>query len=125
MENNELYSRLNILCDELKVKNLNYNSLGKEVSGLKNELKDIFDKLNIDKYEGDNFKISVTKIDKSGLDEIRTIDYLKNNGLEKYIKVKEYIDPNELIIASQKGELKLEDLAPFRVEKIEKRVNIN
>lgn len=124
MENEELYKRLDVLCAELKDNNINYNSIGKVVSSQKNELKEIFEKLNINKYDGDNFSISITNIDKTTLDEVRTIDYLKKNGLEKYIKVKEYIDPNELIVASQKGELKVEDLQQFMVEKIEKRINI-
>lgn len=125
MENKELlYSRLDTLCDDLKDKNLNFNNVKKEVENLKTELKEIFDKLNISEYEGKNSKIHITEIDNSYLDEIRTIEYLKKNGLDKYIKVKEYIDPNELIVASQKGELKVEDLAPFRIEKFEKRVII-
>ena len=119
------------LLKELKEISLVYRDLNKKSKEIDKELderkikiKDILQKLNTNQFKDDEIKITLSTYDKSYLDEGSTIKYLKNNGLEKYVKQKEYFEPEELIVAANNGELNIEDLAKFKVEKFETRLTI-
>ena len=116
--------RLTDIGLKLKQKNLEYLAIKKEVDSFKEEAKSLLDTLEISEFGDENFNLKLTLIEKPQMNENAVIEYLKNNGLDKYIRVKEYIDPDELIIAAQRGELKVEDLQPFMSVKVEKRLNI-
>lgn len=126
MEENQelLYSRLKEIGVEYKNNKKEEKRYKDLASSQNNEIKDILEKLNINNFEDENFKVSITKIDKSSLDETLVLKYLKEHGLEKYIRTKEYFEPDDLVIASNNGDLNIEDLSSFKIEKFETRLNI-
>lgn len=102
-----------------------YKQLEKQIKSEKETVKSLCIDLKYDSYESKcGKKISITHVDKSFLDEFKTLEWLRNNGLEKYIKTKEYFDEAELAMAIVNQEIKAEDLAPFTVQKEELRLNI-
>lgn len=120
----ELYAQLKKVGAEYK-ENKKEEKVYKDLATKQNnKIKEILTKLNIDKFEDENFKVSLTTIDKSYLDETLVLKYLKEHNLEKYIRTKEYFEPDDLIIASNNGEINIEDLSPMRIEKFETRLNI-
>ena len=91
----------------------------------KEEIKSIFDELDIKSYEYDNIKVSISEIEKTSFIEPLVINYLKQHNLEHLIKTKEYIDEADILMSASKGEINVVDLEPFTQTKIEKRININ
>lgn len=90
----------------------------------KQEVKDIFEELDIQNYEVDNVKINVQNVEKVSLTEPLLIEYLKAHGLTNLVKTKEYIDENEILMAVSKGLIPAVDIDPFTNVKIEKRLTI-
>lgn len=115
---------LKILCNSLKSNYSEYKKLEKIVSEQKAKVKELFQKSGKTLYEDSDCKISQTSIDKSYLDEYRTINYLKEKGLTQYVHTKEFFDETELLMATSNNEIPLKDLAEFKVEKTETRINI-
>lgn len=125
MEENEiLLKRLKEISLEYRELNKTSKEYNKKLDERKVEIKDILGKLDKSDFKDDDIKITLTTIDKSYLEELPTIKYLKSKGLDKYIRQKEYFEPDELIIAANNGELNLEELAQFKVEKTEQRLTI-
>lgn len=102
-----------------------YKSMEKIIKSEKDIVKSLCIDLKLDTFESrSGKKISITHIDKSFLDPAMTIEWLKNNGFEKYVKTKEYFDEAEIAMAIVNDEIKAQDLAPFTVAKEELRLNI-
>lgn len=96
----------------------------KESESYKEEIKTIFDELNITSFEHANIKVNVQEIEKNSFIEPLVINYLRQNNLEHLIKTKEYIDEADILMAASKGELNILDLEPFTSTKIEKRITV-
>ena len=101
-----------------------YSSLDKVMKENKATVKSLCVELGFDSYEAHGKKITISHVDKSFLDIAPTIEWLKQNGFEKYVKTREYFDEAELAMAIVNNEIKAEDLAPFTVSKEELRLNI-
>lgn len=120
----ELYAQLKKVGAEYK-QNKKEEKVYKDLTSKQNtEIKEILTKLGIDNFEDENFKVSISTIDKSYLDETLVLKYLREHNLEKYIRTREYFEPDDLVIASNNGEINLEDLSSMKIEKIETRLNI-
>ena len=101
-----------------------YKALDKQVKENKDIIKSLCLDMKLDSYEAHGKKVSISHVDKSYLDIGPTIEYLKKNGLEKFVKTREYFDEAELAMAIVNNEIKAEDLAQFTVQKEEIRLNI-
>ena len=102
-----------------------YKRLSSLVTTYKDTAKDLCKQLNVTEFTSTNGgKVSLTSIDKSFLDPARTIEWLKQNGYERFIKTKEYFDDAEIAMAIINNELDATALAQFQVEKTEYRLNI-
>ena len=120
----QLYTKLKNIAKDYRESKKQENALISENKKKSNEIKSILEELELDNFQDEDLKVSITVIDKSYLDETPLLKYLKDNNLEKYIRTKEYFEPDDLIIASNNGELNLEDIAKFKIEKTEKRLNV-
>lgn len=96
----------------------------KESDSYKEEIKNIFEELNIKDFTVNNIKVSVQNIEKTSFIEPLVIDYLKQHGLDYLIKTKEYIDEADILMAASKNEINVVDLEPFTNTKIEKRITV-
>ena len=101
-----------------------YKALESVMKQNKDTVKSLCIELGLDSYEAHGKKVTISHVDKSYLDIGPTIEYLKKNGLEKFVKTKEYFDEAELAMAIVNNEIKAEDLAQFTVQKEEVRLNI-
>lgn len=114
--------------DELLPKFYNINEVAKsskkECDSYKDEIKNIFDELDINSYEFDNIKVTVQNIEKTSFIEPLVINYLREHNLEHLIKTKEYIDEADILMAASNGQLNVLDLEQFTSTKIEKRINV-
>lgn len=125
MENKEeSLAKLKALSLEYRELNKQSKEFEKQLDEKKKVIKELLGELNLEEFKDDDIKVKLTTYDKSYLEEGSTIKFLKANGLDKYVKQKEYFEPDELIIAANNGELKLEDLVQFKVEKTEQRLTI-
>lgn len=120
----DLYAKLKDVGNAYRENKKTYNALEKETDKQKAEIKEILSQLEVDNFKDDDIKITITTIDKSYLDNELTLKYLKEHGLEKYIRTKEYFEPDDLIIASNNGELDLTEISQFKVEKTETRLTV-
>lgn len=97
----------------------------KRVKEYKDEIKQLFQDLNILEYTASNGnRVSMTVVDKTSIDEFALMNYLKENGLTQFIHTKEYIDENEIAYAVAQGNINAADLAPMQVPKTEYRLNM-
>lgn len=79
---------------------------------------------NLFGYKDDNVWINMIQADRSTLEEKPILDYLKAQGLTKYIHTKEYFDVDELYYAATKNLIDLKVLNEHRIIKIENRLNV-
>ena len=124
MQETEFKQKLDELIPKFYDINENFKSSKKESESYKNEIKAIFDELNIKCYECFGLKVTVQEIEKVSFIEPLVINYLREHNLGHLIKTKEYIDEADILMAASKGELDVIDLEPFTSTKIEKRINI-
>lgn len=96
----------------------------KESDSYKEEIKNIFEELNIKDFTVNNIKVSVQDIEKTSFIEPLVIDYLKQHGLDYLVKTKEYIDEADILMAASRNEINVVDLEPFTNTKIEKRITV-
>lgn len=96
----------------------------KESDSYKEEIKNIFEELNIKDFTVNNIKVAVQNIEKTSFIEPLVIDYLKQHGLDYLVKTKEYIDEADILMAASKNEINVVDLEPFTNTKIEKRITV-
>lgn len=97
----------------------------KRVKEYKDEIKQLFQDLNILEYTASNGnRVSMTVVDKTSIDEFALMNYLKEKGLTQFIHTKEYIDENEIAYAVAQGNINAADLAPMQVPKTEYRLNM-
>lgn len=96
----------------------------KESDSYKEEIKNIFEELNIKDFTVNNIKVSVQDIEKTSFIEPLVIDYLKQHGLDNLVKTKEYIDEADILMAASRNEINVVDLEPFTNTKIEKRITV-
>lgn len=89
----------------------------------KQEVKDIFEELDIQNYEVEGIKVSVQDIEKVTFEPL-LIEYLKSHNLNNLVKTKEYVDDAEILMAVSKGLISATDIEPFLNTKIEKRLTI-
>lgn len=123
-EQNEL-KKLEECVDKVGELNDTYKTLGKQLTENKDTIRTLLSKLKYDDYTSPNgTRVTTSTIDKSYLDEELVLNYLREHGLEKFIKTKEFFDQTEIAMAIANNEIAAEDLAPFRVEKVEVRLNI-
>ena len=125
MQEEKFKEKLNEIIPKFFVLNEIAKSSKKESESYKEEIKSIFDELDIKSYEYDNIKVSISEIEKTSFIEPLVINYLKQHNLEHLIRTKEYIDEADILMAASKGEIDVVDLEPFTQTKIEKRININ
>lgn len=111
--------------DKVGELNETYKSMGKQITENKDIIKELLTELNMNDFTSPSgVHVTTTTIDKSFLDEQLVLTYLKEHGFEKYIKTKEFFDQTEIAMAVANNEIPAADLAPFRVEKTEVRLNI-
>ena len=113
--NDEL--RLQQLCSNLSNNNKQKKSLEKEINNDKEEATKLMTKLGLESFTYGDSSIKMTVLDKSYLNEEAVLKYLRDKGLEKYIKTKEYFDPSEIIMASAHGEINIAELQQFKIKK--------
>lgn len=119
-------SQINLkdLCYEMKEINSQKKALDKKLEGLKDEFKKYAANNNIDKFEDEFVKVTLTTVDKSFIRSEEAIEYLKQHKLERYVHTKEYINDDELIMAVTRKEINTAEFSQFIEEKTEKRINI-
>lgn len=120
--NNQI--NLKDLCYEMKEINSQKKALDKKLEGLKDEFKKYAANNNIDKFEDEFVKVTLTTVDKSFIRSEEAIEYLKQHKLERYVHTKEYINDDELIMAVTRKEINTAEFSQFIEEKTEKRINI-
>lgn len=120
----EFKNRLDDILPKLYEQNEVQKSSKKEVDSYKDEVKALFEELNIKEYSVDGIKVSITEVEKSSLKEALVIEYLKSKGLNHLVKTKEYIDESEILMAASRNEFDALDLEPFMNVEIQKRINI-
>lgn len=112
------------LCYKMKEINAQKKALDKELDGLKDKFKEYAANNNIDKFEDEFVKVTLTTVDKSFIRSEEAIEYLKQHKLGRYVHTKEYINDDELIMAVTRKEINTAEFSQFIEEKIEKRINI-
>ena len=123
-EQNDL-KKLEEYVDKVGELNDTYRTLGKQLTENKDTIKALLSKFKYDDYTSPNgTRVTTSTVDKSYLDEQLVLNYLREHGFDKYIKTKEFFDQTEIAMAIANNEIAVEDLAPFRVEKTEVRLNI-
>lgn len=111
--------------DKVGELNETYKNMGKQITENKDIIKNLLSELNMNDFTSPSgVHVTTTTIDKSFLDEQLVLTYLKEHGFENYIKTKEFFDQTEIAMAVANNEIPAADLAPFRVEKTEIRLNI-
>ena len=111
----EMY--LTAYADKYKEKNNELKKLESEVDEYKQNIKTALSKLGITEFKTATTKLTRVVVDKSFLDPEPTLKFLKDNGLQEYVKTKEYFDDAELVYAIQNDKLDAAKLAPFMVKK--------
>ena len=104
---------------EYKEKNTLKNSLDKECKVLNTKIKDTMSELGLKNFIDGDLSVTISETDKSSLDELKVIEYLKQKKLTEFIHTKEYIDMDEILYQAQNGNIPLEDLQPFVVKNIQ------
>ena len=120
----EAYAKLKELVVELKTTNNQANELSKKANALKTTAKALMNDIGTDTFEENGVTLSLSKIDKSFLDETKTLEFLKSTGNEELVHTREYFDTTEILGKVQRGEINAEDLIPLKVDKFEIRLNI-
>ena len=101
-----------------------YKSIENELNLLKDMVKSRFSDLGIAKFVSDDgISLSISKSTKTKFDEDLLIGYLKGVGVPDVIKTKEYVDMNVLEDALYHGDVKAEDLAPYKKDTVVERLN--
>lgn len=124
MKNEIFESRLKEIIPELYKVDKIVKDNKQFLDSYKQEVKDIFEELNIQNYELDNIKVTVQDVEKVSLIEPLLIEYLKAHNLSNLVKTKEYIDESEILMAVSKGLISATDIDPFTKVKVEKRLTI-
>lgn len=123
-DKNRATDELRVICKTIRDENRQVNNMSKTLEEKKKKVKEILGMLELNEFEYEGVKLTITEVEKSKLDEFQTIQYLKENGLNQYVKTREYFDEAELIIAAQEGLLNLKSLEQFIIHKKEIRLNI-
>jgi len=108
----------------MKESNLKKKEFTNKLDLQKERFKELADILGVNEYHDEFVKVTITEIDKSFLREDETLDYLRKNNLTEYIHTKEFFDYAELEMAAVQKKIKPQDLAQFKEEKSERRINI-
>lgn len=101
-----------------------YLKLDKQVKEYKAQIKELMKIAATDEFNEDGVRVWLTHIDKSYLHKESVIRYLKENNLNDLIITTEDFDDASIVMAAQHGRFNVADLAPFKVEKEEIRLNI-
>lgn len=112
------------MCHEAKELHSEYKRIEKLLGAVKDNIKIKAKDLGIMSFKDDITKILISDVEKQYLDETPTIEYLKKNGLEKYIHTKEYFDDNEIVMGITNHEINREDLLPFFKSEKSTRITI-
>lgn len=112
------------LCYKMKEINTQKKALEKELEELKGEFRKYATNNNINKFEDEFVKVTLTTVDKSFIRSEEAIEYLKRHKLGRYVHTKEYINDDELIMAVTRKEINTAEFSQFIEEKIENRINI-
>ncbi len=123
MENEVFENRLKEVIPELYKADQIIKDNKQVCDSYKQEVKDIFEELDIQNYEVEDIKVSVQNIEKVTFDPL-LIEYLKSHNLNNLVKTKEYVDEAEILMAVSKGNIQANDIEPFLNTKIEKRLTI-
>lgn len=124
MQENEFKQKLDAIVPKFYETNEIAKASKKESESYKEEIKSIFEELNIKEYQFENIKVSVQEIEKSSLIEPLVIDYLKQHNLQHLIRTKEYIEEADILMAASNGQINVVDLEPFTSTKTEKRITV-
>ena len=110
----------NLIREELSSKIDNYkrakdeeNKLNKQNKKLNEEIKSLMNELDVDKFESDLFKASVSVRQNEKFDELKAIEVIKDNvdDYSDIIKMKEYVDEDALESAIYNGKISASLLA--------------
>lgn len=112
------------MCHEAKELHSEYKRIEKLLGAVKDKIKIKAKDLGIMSFKDDTTKILISNVETQYLDEIPTMEYLKKNGLEKYVHTKEYFDVKEIVMGISKHEIKREDLLPFFKSEESTRITI-
>lgn len=112
------------ISSDFKEAHSEYKRLEKILETYKSNVKNIFNFLEIDNFTSGKIKIYKTKTDKSYLEPNSTISFLKDKGLNEFVKTKEYFDDAELIYAIQNNMIDGSELANFKIENIVEGIRI-
>ena len=86
------YEILNKSIEKIAEIEPEYKAMDKIMKQNKDTIKSLCTELNLDSYEACGKKITISHVDKSYLDVGPTLDWLRNNGFERFIKTREYFD---------------------------------
>lgn len=120
----EAYAQLQLLAPIARDTLKEYLKLDKQVKEYKARIKELMQIAATDEFNEGGVKIWLTHIDKSYLHKESVIRFLKDNNLTDLIVTTEDFDDASIIMAAQHGRINAADLAPFKVEKEEIRLNI-
>lgn len=118
------YAELQRIAQESRDLLREYLNLDKQIKERKAQIKNLMQDAAIDTFEEDGVKIWLTRIDKSYLHKESTLRYLKDKGLDDLVVVTESFDDASILMAAHQGRINLADLAQFKVDKEEVRLNI-
>lgn len=118
------YIELQQLAQESRDLLKEYLKLDKQVKERKAKIKNLMEDAAIDTFEDGGVKIWLTRVDKSYLHKESTLRYLKDKGLNDLVVVTESFDDASILMAAHRGRINLADLAQFKIDKEEVRLNI-
>lgn len=120
----EAYEELKKLAPVARDTLKEYLRLDKEVKEMKAKIKELMKIAATDEYDEDGVHVWLTRIDKSYLHKESVLRFLKDNNLGDLIVTTESFDDASIIMAAHQGRINPADLAPFKIDKEEIRLNI-
>lgn len=120
----EAYAELQTLAPVARDLLKEYLKLDKQVREIKAKIKSLMQIAATDEFNEDGVRVWLTHIDKSYLHKESVLRFLKDNKLDDLIITTESFDDASILMAAHQGRINAADLAPFKVEKEEIRLNI-
>ena len=110
----DINNRLKEFSYEIKDLYDKYKDIEKRYEEKKAAYKNFLSENNLQGYDDDSMRIKMTEVEKQTLDEEKTLMYLRQKKLDKYIHTKEYFIIEELYMAATRNEFNPADLNEFR-----------
>ena len=90
------FSELKELVDNYIANKAKCDEIESQVKQENNKIKEIFKENNLTEYSGDNGMVKMSTTTKETFDEESLITFLKSNGHNDIVKIKEYVDYDAL-----------------------------